>query len=296
LKLARFSYENDTHLGLVIQEKVLDLGLTNPLDLISRIKAAQLSEHDYLNRYYDLSSLPKFNFSELDKPESAQSNHRLLMPIIPPEIWACGVTYIRSKTARESETAAKGIYDRVYDANRPEVFFKATPNRCVGPNDSVCIRRDSKWTVPEPELVVIVVLDHQVVGFTIGNDMTARDIEGENPLYLPQSKIYDACTALGPVIVTPSSIGSLDELTIKLVVTRNDTTAFEGETKTGLMKRKIPELMEFLTRDNPVPAGSACMTGTGIVPPDDFALRDGDVVLISIDTVGVLRNPVKQLG
>ena len=294
MKLARFSYENGSHLGLVIQENVLDLGLVDPLDLINRIKASQLSEHDYLNQHYNLPSLPKYNFSDLDKPESV--SQRLLMPIIPPEIWACGVTYIRSKTARESETAAKGIYDNVYDAARPEVFFKATPHRCVGPNDHVCIRRDSKWTVPEPELVVILGLDHQVLGFTIGNDMTARDIEGENPLYLPQSKIYDACSALGPVIVTPSSIGNLDELTIKLVVKRNETTAFEGETKTGLMKRKIPELIEFLTRDNPVPGGSACMTGTGIVPPDDFALRNGDVVQISIDTVGVLRNPVKQLG
>jgi 2-dehydro-3-deoxy-D-arabinonate dehydratase len=217
------------------------------------------------------------------------------MPIVPPEIWACGVTYVRSKTARESETAAKGIYDTIYDAVRPEVFFKGTPHRCVGPNDYVCIRRDSKWTVPEPELVVIVGIDRQVLGFTIGNDMSARDIEGENPLYLPQAKVYDASSSLGPVLVTPTSIGSLENLAIKLLIKRNGSTAFQGETKTGLMKRKIPELLEFLTRDNPVPAGSACMTGTGIVPPDEFALRQDDLVEISIDNVGVLRNPVRQL-
>jgi len=293
LKLARFTNQNDIHLGLVIRENVLDLGLVNPLDLINAIKKSELSEHDYLNQNYDLTNLPKFNFGELDNANSVSP--RLLTPIIPPEIWACGVTYIRSRTARESETAAKGIYDNVYDALRPEVFFKGTPHRCVGPNDNVCIRRDSKWTVPEPELVVILGIDRQVLGFTIGNDMSARDIEGENPLYLPQAKIYDASCSLGPVLVTPSSIGNLEELTIKLLVKRNGSTAYEGETKTGLMKRKIPELLEFLTRDNQIPAGSACMTGTGIVPPDEFALTQGDLVEISIDNVGVLRNPVRQL-
>ncbi|HYW00564.1 MAG TPA: fumarylacetoacetate hydrolase family protein [Candidatus Acidoferrum sp.] len=293
MKLARFAYENDIHLGLVIQENVFDLGLLDPLDLIGRIKTSELSEYDYLNQYYDLANLPKHKFRDLDTAESV--NSRLLMPIIPPEIWACGVTYVRSKTARESETAAKGIYDNVYDAVRPEVFFKGTPHRCVGPNDHVCIRRDSKWTVPEPELVVILGNDRQVLGFTIGSDMTARDIEGENPLYLPQSKIYDASCSLGPMLVTPSSIGNLEDLTIRLIVKRNDSTVFQGETKTGLMKRRIPELLEFLTRDNPVPAGSACMTGTGIVPPDEFALKQDDLVEISIDNVGVLRNPVRQL-
>ena len=293
MKLARFTNQNDIHLGLVIRENVLDLGLVNPLDLINAIKKSELSEHDYLNQNYDLTNLPKFNFGELDNANSVSP--RLLTPIIPPEIWACGVTYIRSRTARESETAAKGIYDNVYDALRPEVFFKGTPHRCVGPNDNVCIRRDSKWTVPEPELVVILGIDRQVLGFTIGNDMSARDIEGENPLYLPQAKIYDASCSLGPVLVTPSSIGNLEELTIKLLVKRNGSTAYEGETKTGLMKRKIPELLEFLTRDNQIPAGSACMTGTGIVPPDEFALTQGDLVEISIDNVGVLRNPVRQL-
>ncbi len=293
MKLARFAYENDIHLGLVIQDNVLDLGLLDPLDLIGRIKTSELSEYDYLNQYYDLANLPKYKFRDLDTAESVRS--RLLMPIIPPEIWACGVTYVRSKTARESETAAKGIYDNVYDAVRPEVFFKGTPHRCVGPNDHVCIRRDSKWTVPEPELVVILGNDRQVLGFTIGSDMTARDIEGENPLYLPQSKIYNASCSLGPVLVTPSSIGNLEDLTIRLIVKRNDSTVFQGETKTGLMKRRIPELLEFLTRDNPVPAGSACMTGTGIVPPDEFALKQDDLVEISIDNVGVLRNSVRQL-
>jgi 2-dehydro-3-deoxy-D-arabinonate dehydratase len=293
LKLARFAHKNGIHLGLVVQENVLDLGLLDPLDLIGRIKTSELSEYDFLNQHYDLANLPKFNFCDLDTAESVSP--RLLMPIVPPEIWACGVTYVRSKTARESETAAKGIYDTIYDAVRPEVFFKGTPHRCVGPNDYVCIRRDSKWTVPEPELVVIVGIDRQVLGFTIGNDMSARDIEGENPLYLPQAKVYDASSSLGPVLVTPTSIGSLENLAIKLLIKRNGSTAFQGETKTGLMKRKIPELLEFLTRDNPVPAGSACMTGTGIVPPDEFALTQNDLVEISIDNVGVLRNPVRQL-
>jgi 2-dehydro-3-deoxy-D-arabinonate dehydratase len=293
LKLIRFEYENDSHLGLLIREDVLDLGLVDPLDLLSRIKISELSEHEYLNQQYDLRNLPKFSFKELDT--AAVGGPRLLIPIVPPEVWACGVTYIRSRAARESETAAKGIYERVYEASRPEVFFKATPHRCVGPNDHVCIRCDSKWTVPEPELVVLLGTERQVLGFTAGNDMSARDIEGENPLYLPQAKVYDASCSLGPVLVTPTSIGDLEDLTIKLLVKRNGSTAFQGETKAGLMKRKIPELVEFLTRNNPVPAGSACMTGTGIVPPDDFTLMQDDLIEISIDNIGVLRNPVRQL-
>ena len=293
MKLVRFEYQNNSHLGLLIREDVLDLGLVDPLDLLSGIKISELTEHEYLNQQYDLANLPKFSFKELDT--ATASGPRLLMPIIPPEVWACGVTYIRSRAARESETAAKGIYERVYEASRPEVFFKATPHRCVGPNDNVCIRRDSKWTVPEPELVVLLGAERQVLGFTAGNDMSARDIEGENPLYLPQAKVYNASCSLGPVLVTPTSIGDLEDLTIRLLVKRNGSTAFQGDTKTGLMKRTIPELLEFLTRDNPVPAGTACMTGTGIVPPDDFSLIQDDLIEISIDNIGVLCNPVRQL-
>jgi len=293
LKLVRFEYQNNSHLGLLIREDVLDLGLVDPLDLLSGIKISELTEHEYLNQQYDLANLPKFSFKELDT--ATASGPRLLMPIIPPEVWACGVTYIRSRAARESETAAKGIYERVYEASRPEVFFKATPHRCVGPNDNVCIRRDSKWTVPEPELVVLLGAERQVLGFTAGNDMSARDIEGENPLYLPQAKVYNASCSLGPVLVTPTSIGDLEDLTIRLLVKRNGSTAFQGDTKTRLMKRTIPELLEFLTRDNPVPAGTACMTGTGIVPPDDFCLMQDDLIEISIDNIGVLCNPVRQL-
>ena len=293
MKLVRFEYQNNSHLGLLIREDVLDLGLVDPLDLLSGIKISELTEHEYLNQQYDLANLPKFSFKELDT--ATTSGPRLLMPIIPPEVWACGVTYIRSRAARESETAAKGIYERVYEASRPEVFFKATPHRCVGPNDNVCIRRDSKWTVPEPELVVLLGAERQVLGFTAGNDMSARDIEGENPLYLPQAKVYNASCSLGPVLVTPTSIGDLEDLTIRLLVKRNGSPAFQGGTKTGLMKRTIPELLEFLTRDNPVPAGTACMTGTGIVPPDNFSLVQDDLIEISIDNIGVLRNPVRQL-
>ena len=293
MKLVRFEYQNNSHLGLLIREDVLDLGLVDPLDLLSGIKISELTEHEYLNQQYDLANLPKFSFKELDT--ASLGGPRLLMPIMPPEVWACGVTYIRSRAARESETAAKGIYERVYEASRPEVFFKATPNRCVGPNDNVCIRRDSKWTVPEPELVVLLGAERQVLGFTAGNDMSARDIEGENPLYLPQAKVYNASCSIGPVLVTPTSIGDLEDLTIRLLVKRDGSTAFQGDTKTGLMKRKIPELLEFLIRDNPVPAGTACMTGTGIVPPDDFSLKQDDLIEISIDNIGVLRNPVRQL-
>jgi 2-dehydro-3-deoxy-D-arabinonate dehydratase len=232
-------------------------------------------------------------FAELDSP--LLDKPHLLKPIVPPEIWACGVTYIRSRTARETETAAKGIYDLVYDAERPEVFFKATPHRCVGPNQPVCIRQDSKWCVPEPELAVVVGKDGRVLGFMAGNDMSARDIEGENPLYLPQAKVYEGCCSLGPVLVTPPSIGNARDLTVKMTIVREGGVAYEGQTNTSSMKRAVPELINFLMRNNPVPPGSICLTGTGIVPPDDFSLRENDLVEISIDNIGTLRNPVKQL-
>jgi 2-dehydro-3-deoxy-D-arabinonate dehydratase len=294
LKLARFESENDPHLGLLIGEEVLDLGLRDPLDLIGEIKASGLSENDFMNERYDLPRLRRFTLHELDVGD-AEKPH-LLIPVLPPEIWACGVTYQRSRTARESEqTAAKGIYDRVYEAARPEIFFKGTPHRCVGPNEYVQIRGDSAWTVPEPELVVVLGSGREVLGFTAGNDMSARDIEGENPLYLPQAKIYDASCALGPILVTPPSIGTLEELGIKLSVRRDGSTVYEEETKTGLMKRTIPELVDYLVRNNPLPHGSACMTGTGVVPPDGFALRNDDIVEITVDNVGVLRNKVRQL-
>jgi len=217
------------------------------------------------------------------------------MPYQPPEVWGCGVTYIRSKQARETETTIKGIYHRAYEAIRPEVFFKATASRCVGPNEPICIRSDSKWTVPEPELTFILGVRNDIVGYTIGNDVSARDIEGENPLYLTQAKIYKGCCAIGPVIATPEEVDNPGDLDIECKIFRKNELLFVGQTNTSRMKRSVEELCSYLCRDNPVPMGTLCLTGTGVVPPDDFSLRHGDLVEITVEKIGTLRNPVIQL-
>jgi 2-dehydro-3-deoxy-D-arabinonate dehydratase len=218
-----------------------------------------------------------------------------LAPIDRQEVWAAGVTYKRSKVARESESAsAASFYDKVYTAPRPELFFKATPERVVGPGTPVRIRQDSKWSVPEPELALFVSPDMRIVGYTIGNDMSARDIEGENPLYLPQAKLYNQSCALGPVVTLPSAFPPAEKVEIKLTIERNRAPVFQGATKLGEMARSLASLVEWLGRDNSFPHGAILLTGTGIVPPDDFTLQHGDKVSIEITGIGKLVNPVVQ--
>lgn len=214
-------------------------------------------------------------------------------PIGTQEVWACGVTYRRSREARmvESESAGGDVfYDLVYDADRPEIFFKATPNRVVGHGGAVRIRQDSTWDVPEPELTLAVNADGRIFGHTIGNDMSSRSIEGENPLYLPQAKLYDGCAALGPRLVIGPRPGP--DTTISMDIARGGATVFSGETSVGQIKRSFDELVEYLFRDNSFPAGALVMTGTGVVPGDDFTLEPDDVVSISIDGIGQLVNRV----
>ncbi|HEX8202075.1 MAG TPA: fumarylacetoacetate hydrolase family protein [Isosphaeraceae bacterium] len=228
-------------------------------------------------------------------PALALDTVRLLAPIDAQEVWAAGVTYQRSKEARQHESEAGGsFYDQVYRADRPELFFKATPGRVVGPGDAVRVRRDSAWSVPEPELALVLAPDLRPVGLTIGNDMSARDIEGRNPLYLPQAKVYAACCALGPVVALPQAMPPLDALGIRMTIERAGATAFEGSTSTARMARRFEELIAWLGRDNAFPDGAILLTGTGLVPPDDFSLRPGDVVHIAIDGIGTLTNPVVQ--
>ena len=219
----------------------------------------------------------------------------LLAPIDRQEVWAAGVTYTRSQVARmeESETGASH-YDRVYTAARPEIFFKATPNRVSGPGEPVRVRADSKWSVPEPELALVVSPDKRLVGFTIGNDMSARDIEGENPLYLPQAKFYNQCCGLGPGVLLADKPLDRKATKIALTIERNGKKAFKGETDLGQMVREFDELVDWLGRENDFPAGAVLLTGTGIVPPDEFTLHDGDVVSIEITGIGTLTNPVVQ--
>jgi 2-dehydro-3-deoxy-D-arabinonate dehydratase len=220
---------------------------------------------------------------------------RVLAPIDRQEVWAAGVTYKRSKVARmeESQGAAR-FYDLVYEAARPELFFKASPHRVAGPGQPVRIRADATWNVPEPELTLVLSSRMRLVGFTIGNDMSSRDIEGENPLYLPQAKVYNACCGLGPWITLHDAMPARDEIGIQLAVKRGGKVAFHGETSIEQMARTFEDLVGWLARDNSFPDGVFLLTGTGIVPKDDFTLETGDVVEITIDGIGTLVNPVVQ--
>ena len=218
----------------------------------------------------------------------------IVAPIQNQEIWAAGVTYLRSKVARMEESKESGgdtFYDKVYDAERPEIFFKGTAVRAVGTNGFVKIRKDSTWDVPEPELTLFINSNNNIVGYTIGNDMSSRSIEGENPLYLPQAKVYDQCAGLGPCLYVPKNPIPLDTK-IRLEIHRNNEVVFEGETLIDQMKRSHTELAEFLTRECTFPKGVYLMTGTCIVPDFPFTLQSSDVILIEIDHIGVLKNVV----
>ena len=220
---------------------------------------------------------------------------RVLAPLDEQEVWGAGVTYERSKVARELESdQAASFYDLVYRADRPELFFKATPSRVVGPGQPIRVRSDSNWSVPEPELALVLSPALELVGFTAGNDVSARDIEGENPLYLPQAKVYDSCCALGPSITLAAAMPARESIGIRMEIERDGTKVYEGGTSVARMARRFEELIDWLRRENRFPNGVILLTGTGIVPPDDFSLRVGDIVRIAIDGVGILANPVIQ--
>lgn len=219
---------------------------------------------------------------------------RALAPIGTQEVWAAGVTYVRSRAARVEESRDTGgsvFYDRVYEAERPELFFKAAPWRVRGPGDAVRVRRDARWTVPEPEIALCVNARGDIVGCTIGNDVSSRDIEGLNPLYLPQAKIYDGACALGPALLVTDGLPS--DTFIEVVVMRQGAVVFEGETSFSRMRRDPVELVDFLYRETSFPNGAYLLTGTGVVPPDDFTLAAGDEVRIRVDAIGELVNRVE---
>ncbi len=220
---------------------------------------------------------------------------QLKAPIDGQEVWGAGVTYERSKVAREEESEhAATFYDRVYRADRPELFFKATPSRVSGPNEAIRVRFDSKWTVPEPELALVLSPQMRIVGYTVGNDVSARDIEGVNPLYLPQAKTYDACCALGPAITLLEAMPPLSEVKVELEIDRDGRTILRDSTPLTRMARKMEDLIAWLGRDNSFKDGVFLLTGTGVVPPDDFSLRGGDEVRITINGIGTLTNSVIQ--
>jgi 2-dehydro-3-deoxy-D-arabinonate dehydratase len=245
------------------------------------------------NLFHKLAAIVR----EVEPMDNGQQllNSSLEAPIQSQELWASGVTYIRSKIGRleESKNAGGGeFYARVYEADRPELFFKATPHRIVGSGGQVRIRQDSTWNVPEPELTLMIISSAKIVGYTIGNDMSSRSIEGENPLYLPQAKTYDGCAALGPCIyVTEKPLPA--DTAIHLEIVRNSAPVFAGSVDIKQMKRTPEELVSYLYRECSFPHGSLLMTGTGIIPPSDFSLQSGDEIRITIEPIGKLVNTVK---
>jgi 2-dehydro-3-deoxy-D-arabinonate dehydratase len=266
-----------------------------------RTSSGPMVERD--ERYYRLSGewdalinqgdLPAFLNAQIT-PEHETQLEGVLAPIGSQEVWAAGVTYYRSRTARMEEAQQAGggdFYDRVYNAERPELFFKSSAHRVAGPGEIVRIRQDSKWNVPEPELTLAINNRGEIIGYTIGNDMSSRDIEGENPLYLPQAKVYDRSCALGPcILVDREPLASSTE--IRMSLQRKEAEVFQGSTTVAQLKRAPRELVEFLFRDNSFPTGCFLLTGTGIVPPDDFTLQSGDRIEIAIDGIGTLANLV----
>ncbi len=249
----------------------------------------------YINRH-DLHQQIKKDIAGLTPVGGLEwlQKQTILPPIESQEIWAAGVTYLRSKVARMEESKESGgdtFYDKVYDAERPELFFKGTAARAVGDGGYVRIRKDSTWDVPEPELTLFITSSGNIAGYTIGNDMSSRSIEGENPLYLPQAKVYDQCAGLGPCLYVPEHPISPDTK-ISLEIVRNKELVFRGDTLISQMKRSHAELVKFLTRELTFPQGVFLMTGTCIVPDHPFTLQSGDEIFISIDSIGTLKNTV----
>jgi 2-dehydro-3-deoxy-D-arabinonate dehydratase len=242
------------------------------------------------------SDAPALRLQELAKqnlPRVPLNEVKLRAPVERQEVWAAGVTYLRSKKARMEESDfSASAYDRVYEAERPEIFFKSLPEKVVPAGEPVGIRRDARWSVPEPELALVLNSRQKVVGYTIGNDMSSRDIEGENLLYLPQAKTYRNSCALGPWIHVGPDEETARRWEITLNIVRSGTTVFSGSTSVGQIKRRFDELTGFLFRSQVFPHGAVLLTGTGVVPPDSFTLQEKDIVRIEISGIGVLENPV----
>ena len=229
--------------------------------------------------------------SEAPELSAATVEERARLPLDVDEVWAAGVTYRISEQARESESALPEIYMDVYDADRPELFFKATPERVVGPGETIGIRGDSGWDVPEPELG-LVLHRGELVGYTVGNDVSSRAIEGDNPLYLPQAKVYERCCSLGPCVASPGSVADPHDLEMSMRIVRDGEAVYDDRTSTSEMVRDCEELVSFYTRHNTVPELAVLLTGTSLVPEEGFTLKPDDVVHIDVDGVGTLSNPV----
>ncbi|WP_017728991.1 fumarylacetoacetate hydrolase family protein [Halalkalibacterium ligniniphilum] len=290
MRIIRFKQKNEAALAAVTDDdKIYQLPYTSLLEVVEVAKEKGLTPVSFINEHIQEQVPVDKKLEEL----------QLLVPIEAPEVWASGVTYQKSKEARNYEATggkldATTFYDKVYDAERPEIFFKSTKERTIGQNDDLFLRSDSNWQIPEPELGLVLASDGEIIGYTIGNDMSCRDIEGENPLYLPQAKLWTRSCSIGPAIRLAETVENAYDLTITCRIYRNDKLEFEGSASTGQLKRKYDELVSFLLRDNTVFAGTVLLTGTCIVPPNEFTLADNDCVDIEISGIGVLSNPIKS--
>jgi 2-dehydro-3-deoxy-D-arabinonate dehydratase len=265
------------------------------LDLVEYATAIDLDLAEVVDELTASEALP-VTLEEISLPPDSARAY-LAIPIHPPEVWACGVTYKKSAEFRDDDTqTSKGIYDYVYFAKRPELFFKGTSSRCTGPNDFIGLRGDSIFTAVEPELAVLIDSRKKVLGYLVANDVSAWDIERENPLYLPQSKVFNGCCALGPVLVTADEIKDPYKLTVKCEIKRAGQVLFAGQTSLGAMKRKIEELIDFLFLANTIPTGSVLLTGTGIIQTEEAALHENDMVSITIPEIGTLRNVARKVS
>ncbi|TWT83546.1 Fumarylacetoacetate (FAA) hydrolase family protein [Planctomycetes bacterium CA13] len=283
MKIAKFiDAAGSVRIGKVEAEKLVPFRTTAQCENLSDVLAAD-------------DPIATAQSLETDDAILADEHVHWLPPIDQQEVWAAGVTYERSQTARMEESeAAASCYDRVYQADRPELFFKATPHRVSGHMQPLRIRRDASWNVPEPEVTLVLSPDMKIVGLTVGNDMSSRDIEGDNPLYLPQAKCYNQCAGLGPWVTLFDALPAPSEIGIDLKIVRAGDTVFDQHTSADQMARGFEDLVGWLARDNSFPAGAFLMTGTGIVPTSDFTLRADDIVCITIDGVGTLVNPIVQ--
>jgi 2-dehydro-3-deoxy-D-arabinonate dehydratase len=272
--------DGNVHVGLIVGDEI---GILASHDVLETLQADELPR--------PVDSLP------LADPDTCAPDGpwTLLAPIVARETWAAGVTYERSREARRQESQVADVYDLIYDAERPELFMKdAEGRRTSGPGEPIAARTDARWTVPEPELAVVLGDDGSPVAVTIGNDVSSRDIEGANPLYLPQAKIYARACALGPALLVPVDWSAPFDIELR-ILGADGKIVFEGHTSTDRMRRPLHILIEFLRRDNPVPGGTVLLTGTGVVPPDDVTLTPGQMVEITISGIGTLRNPVAAL-
>jgi 2-dehydro-3-deoxy-D-arabinonate dehydratase len=302
MKLCQFFLPGKgTRVGVVAGDSVLDVtapraGVTSVTDLI--VAAGTAARLESRVKALARAARTRVPWATLDRAPSPRHPH-LLAPLDPPEVWGAGITYRRSREYYEAHTGeggrTKGIYDFVYESERPELFFKATAARTAGPNAPIAVRPDSTLTAVEPELAVVLGRAGAIVGYTIGNDLSAWDIERANPLFLPQSKVFDGCFACGPVVVTATEIGDPHALELTCTIRRGGRVLFEGRVNTKEMRRQCAELVGWLCRGNSCPPGTVLSTGTGILVPDEHALAEGDVVEITLDHVGTLRNPVRRL-